>query len=273
MNYLELLDLLRQSGSDSPSAEAVDLFAHFTGRTREWCLLHRTDPLPDSIRKAAEKRRDGIPLQYILGEAWFYGDRYLVSPDCLIPQPDTEILADLALHALRPGQDLLDLCTGSGCIAVSILKRVPDANGIAVDLSAAALALAKRNAQENGVGERLVFFREDILHSERTPSEIAAADVIVSNPPYINTDVIPTLSAEVRHEPLMALDGGTDGMVFYRRLVSLASFLRPSGVMFLEIGYDQRDRVEALCREAGLLVRFHRDFGGIDRVAEIRRSV
>jgi len=272
MTYLDLISLLTGRGADAPVHEAAELVRVFAGKEREWCLLHKNDELPNAVAIAAKKRVEGIPLQYITGEAWFWGNRFEVSPDCLIPQPDTEHCVALALKHLQSGGHLLDMCTGSGCIAISILKENTTAVGTAVDISAAALELAKRNAASNGVIDRLTAHVLDVL-SDDALALVKEADVIVSNPPYINTDVIDTLSDEVRHEPLIALDGGGDGMVFYRHFINvLAPNMKRDAVMILEIGYDQSERIAKLCREANLSCELHRDFGGNVRVALITHN-
>ncbi|MBQ8248916.1 MAG: peptide chain release factor N(5)-glutamine methyltransferase [Clostridia bacterium] len=269
MTYLHLVKRLTDIGSDAPSHEAAEIIRVISGKSREWCLANRDTELPPSVSDALAKREQGIPLQYILGEAWFYGNRFSVSPDCLIPQPDTEHCVAIALSNLNNGS-LLDLCTGSGCIAISILKENTTAHGVAVDISAAALELAKRNSIDNGTDDRLSFIETDVL-SDNIITLVSDADVIVSNPPYINTDVIDTLSTEVQHEPRIALDGGVDGMIFYSHFIkNLTKHMKPSAVMILEIGYDQAERITELCNNENLTCRLHRDFGGNIRVAEIR---
>ena len=269
MTYLDLLKHLTDIGADAPSHEAAEMIRVLCDKSREWCLTNRTAELPQAIDSALEMRAQGIPIQYVLGEAWFYGNRFIVSHDCLIPQPDTEHCVSLALSHLKNGDTLLDLCTGSGCIAISILKENTSVRGTAVDISAPALEIAQRNALENGVADRLTLLKSDVL-SDNISKLIASADVIVSNPPYINTNAIPTLSKEVQCEPLLALDGGADGMDFYRHFIkNLTKHMKPSAVMILEIGYDQSDRILALCQIEGLVCRLHRDFGDNIRVAEI----
>ncbi len=270
MTYLHLVKQLTAIGSDAPSHEAAEIIRVTSGKSREWCLANRDAELPPSVSEALAKREKGIPLQYILGEAWFYGNRFTVSDACLIPQPDTEHCVSLALSHLPTGGKLLDLCTGSGCIAISILKENVTAHGVAVDISEAALGIAKQNSTENGTDERLSFVRADLL-SDNITSHISDSDVIVSNPPYINTDIIDTLSAEVRHEPRIALDGGEDGMIFYRHFIeNFTKHMKPSAVMILEIGYDQAERIAELCGNNNLTCRLHRDFGSNIRVAEVR---
>lgn len=167
-------------------------------------------PLPPQVETAAREMCAGKPLQYITGRAFFMGDRYFVTPDVLIPQPDTEHIAYAALEVLAPGSKLLDLGCGSGCIIISLLKRTL-ASGVGVDISEPALRVARRNAELHKIGSRLEFLRADILDSPDVTRLAAEADIIVSNPPYIRSDVIPTLSPEVRSEPRLALDGGDDG--------------------------------------------------------------
>ncbi len=270
MTYLHLLKQLTDIGVDAPSAEATEIVRTVMGKSREWCFANRDAELPPEADSILKKRMQGIPLQYILGEAWFYGNRFTVSPDCLIPQPDTEHCVSLALDNLPTDGYLFDLCTGSGCIAISILKEKSYVRATAVDISTAALEIAKKNSVLNGVTKNLDFIEANVLTADLS-SIIKKADVIVSNPPYINSDVIDTLSKEVQHEPRIALDGGDDGMIFYRHFIEkLTKKMKPSAVMILEIGYDQSERISELCEKNGLDLNLHRDFGGNIRVAEIR---
>ena len=270
MTYSKLLKRLTEIGVDAPNAEATEIVRSLVGKPREWCLANRDAELPQEIDSILQKRENGIPLQYILGKAWFYGNLFTVSPACLIPQPDTEHCVSLSLKNLENDSRLLDLCTGSGCIAISILKENSNVRASALDISEPALEIAKFNAREHHVNDRIKFINADVLN-DNISGLIENADVIVSNPPYINSDVIATLSSEVRHEPRIALDGGEDGMIFYRYFIkNLTKHMKPTAVMILEIGYDQSERIEALCRESGINCRLHRDFGGNIRVAEIR---
>ena len=270
MTYFNLINRLSDIGASSPTHEANEMIRVMLGKSREWCMQIRDAELPSVIDSALKKRADGFPLQYILGEAWFWGNRFTVSPDCLIPQPDTEHCVSLALKNLTPGGKLLDICTGSGCIAISILKENLSASATAIDIWAPALAIAELNAAQHSVTDRLSLIQADAL-TDDISEYVNDADVIVSNPPYINSDVIDTLSPEVRHEPRIALDGGSDGMIFYNHFINtLVPIMKPSASMILEIGYDQSERISALCENAGLSCTFHRDFGGNIRVAVIR---
>ncbi len=269
MNYSSIVKLLTEHGIASASNDAAELISHFNGKPPSWCLANRDQNLPPEITTAAERLAAGTPLQYITGRAWFMGDKYFVSPDVLIPQPDTEHLAEAALKHLKPGMRLLDLCTGSGCIIISVLKRVI-ASGTGVELSAPALAVARRNAEIHKIGSRLELTQADALDSDIVTKLVSEADVIVSNPPYINTDVIDTLSPQVRSEPRLALDGGPDGMRFYNRFITdYTRLMKPGAVMLLEVGYDQAERVRALCGSAGVSCAFIKDYSGIDRVAVV----
>ena len=271
MTYIQLINKLTDAGAGVPSHEAAEILRVRLNKSREWCLANRDAELPDEVDAILELRKSGIPLQYILGEAWFYGYRFAVTPDCLIPQPDTEHTVALALKYLPSGGKLLDLCTGSGCIPIAILNESSDASAAALEISEGAIAVATRNAALHNATERLRIINTDVLADDITDL-ISEADVITSNPPYINTDVIATLSEEVKHEPFIALDGGADGMVFYRHFIkNLAPHMKPAAVMVLEIGYDQADRIAKLCSENDLACTLHKDFGGNFRVAEIRK--
>lgn len=262
MNYYSISHIIG-------SSDAAELITSMTGKSREWLMLNRDKELPEQIVNAAMQIADGTPLQYITGKAYFFGDRYIVTPDVLIPQPDTEHISSLALEYLSPGKKLLDLCTGSGCIAISILKRSL-ARANAVDISYPALEIARKNAELHKVIDRLTLIQRDVLHDDISDL-ISTADIITANPPYINTDLIPSLPPEVRHEPQLALDGGDDGMDFYRRFLSYAELLKPDAIMLLEIGYDQASRMTTLAEKQGLHSEIKRDFGGNDRVAIIKK--
>lgn len=211
--------------------------------------------------KAKKRYIDGEPLAYVLGEWYFYGEVYKVSRDCLIPQPDTEHVVDKLIELLPQGGRFADLCTGSGCIAISALAHRKDASAVAVDISDGALKLALENAALNLVDERITIKKADILNQMALGED--KFDIIVSNPPYIKTEEIKTLDLEVRAEPLIALDGGKDGLDFYRVLIDRYSQnVKKGGYMIFEIGYDQADALRALCD-----CQIFKDYGGNDRVA------
>lgn len=220
--------------------------------------------------RAIETRASRTPLQHITGTQNFMGLDLTAGPQALIPRQDTEVLAEEALRYLHDGMRILDLCTGSGCILLSLLRYSNDCIGVGADLSAEALELAGENAARLGLAAeteqagRAAFVCGDLFEPVS-----GLFDLIVCNPPYIATEEIARLMPEVRdHEPRTALDGGADGLDFYRRIAREApGHLQGGGMLFLEIGFDQAEAVMGLLREAGFLeVTLVRDFAGNDRV-------
>ena len=217
----------------------------------------------------AERRNTREPLEYILGKAWFFGLCFDVTSDCLIPQADTEIVCDRLISKLKSGARFADICTGSGCIALAALTNTKNTTAVGYDISEAALSVARQNAEKLGLQDRFSAKRADVFSPDFLDGE-EPFDLIVSNPPYIETAVIETLSPEVRREPHIALDGGADGLDFYRRLLEVCpSHIKKGGALLLEIGYDQREALEALCKAHGFPCEFYRDFGGNDRVCAV----
>lgn len=292
------IETLADAGIENPRFEAQLLLAHVLGLSRA-AVAARLYQLSDDIqerefRRLVRERAKRVPLAYLRGEQEFYGLPFLVTPAVLIPRPETEMLVDFAREALpestscvpaRPaGRSssaesdpdgfpvVVDVGTGSGCIAVAILAHCPTARAIALDLSAEALAVAGNNAARNNVTERIRFVRASCLEgvAERP-------DLIVSNPPYISTAEIPTLQAEVReYEPRLALDGGADGLEVHRRLAAGAfRALRPGGWLAVEVAQGQAQAVAALLQAAGLVsIQKRRDLAGIERmVCGQRKSV
>lgn len=219
----------------------------------------------DQIREfqaVLTKRAERIPLQYIVGEQEFMGLPFHVNNSVLIPRQDTETLVEEALKIIEPGMSVLDMCTGSGCIIISIMKNTTDVEGYACDVSKQAINVAKENAKLNNV--YVEFERSDLF--ENVTGEF---DVIVSNPPYIKTDDIPHLMPEVSvFEPIIALDGDTDGLEFYRKIVSEGKqFLKQGGHMIFEIGCEQAADVSEMMNYAGYTdIRVIKDLAGNDRV-------
>lgn len=209
-----------------------------------------------------ERRATCEPLQYITGEQEFMGLTFLTDPSTLIPRQDTETLVEEVLLHLHDGMEILDVCTGSGCILLSLLKYSNDCIGVGCDLNPDAVLLAQKNAEMLGLDA--TFVQSDLFeHIE------GKYDMIVSNPPYVETAVIETLDMVVKgYEPHAALDGGADGLDFYRRLVTQAKpFLRKEGMLFFEIGYNQAESVSRLLAEAGYIeVTVKKDLAGLDRV-------
>ena len=215
------------------------------------------------------KRMKHIPLQHLTGEQDFMGLTFLVNENVLIPRQDTECLVEIVLKHLHDGMRILDMCTGSGCILISLLHYSNDCQGVGVDLSKEALEVATHNAAvlgSNGIADEMdaTFIQSNLF--EKVDGKF---DIIVSNPPYIKTEVIKTLMPEVKeYEPMMALDGTKDGLFFYRNIILDAKkHLNRGGQLFFEIGYDQGREVSDLMREAGYVdVELAKDLAGLDRV-------
>ncbi|MBE6694438.1 MAG: peptide chain release factor N(5)-glutamine methyltransferase [Ruminococcaceae bacterium] len=273
--YRELTELLQGRGIADARSEAAWLICRFCGVDRAAILTDKHRKWESAELDAAVCRRcERYPLQYIIGEWEFFGCTFRVSEDCLIPRPDTEILVEEALKILPQNAVLCDLCTGSGCIAISLLKARPDLRAVAVELSDKAVDIALENARLNGVDDRLILLCADVLadgvdklKSLMKQENITSFDAIVSNPPYIPTEDISTLEPELAFEPKMALDGGADGLKFYRDIIkNYASLVRSGGYMLFEIGSDQARDVCALTECEAVVVR---DLGGNDRVVKI----
>ncbi|MBR6514453.1 MAG: peptide chain release factor N(5)-glutamine methyltransferase [Clostridia bacterium] len=212
-----------------------------------------------SLDDAISRVEAGEPLAYVIGEWYFWDDTFKLNRACLIPRPDTEHLVEHGLKHIKPGDRIADLCCGSGCIGLSVLKHTRDTVCTFVDISEDALSMAKLNAESMGLSDRCRFICLDILKN-RVEGDF---DVILSNPPYIQSDVVSALEV-TKHEPRIALDGGADGMDFYRVLVRDYD----PGVMILEIGYDQKEDIEALCD-----CKVYNDYVGNPRVAVKMQNV
>ena len=243
---------LLSCGVENARWEADALCEKFTGR---------------ALEDAVARRCGGYPLQYILGEWDFYRQTYEVGEACLIPRSDTELLVEQAVKRLPEGGRFLDLCTGSGCVAISTLCERSDLTGVAVDLYESTLAIAARNAARNGAADRLSLQIADVLQPPSAAFARGGFDAILANPPYIRDDVVPTLQREVQFEPAAALCGGEDGLDFYRAILQEWScLLAPCGIMLLEIGYDQAEALAALAEKHGFSHTVFKDLGGNDRV-------
>ncbi|MBQ2767254.1 MAG: peptide chain release factor N(5)-glutamine methyltransferase [Clostridia bacterium] len=271
MTYAEITAILTDAGVDSPAYDAAELIAHFcSSSTADLHLMPAQDYASPALAEAVRRRAAREPLQYILGEWSFWRQTYRVAEGCLIPRADTELLVGYAIKHLPQGAHFLDLCTGSGCIAVSTLASRPDCTADAVDVFPVPLALAAENARRNGVAERLCVRRGDVLAGE---GAIGAYAAIISNPPYIARDVLGTLAPELAHEPQTALDGGADGLIFYRAILDhYRGALSDGGCFILEIGYDQAGDLRTLAAERGLTCDIYRDLGGCDRMAILHES-
>ena len=264
-------EILQNAGIAEWDLDAWYLLEYVTGVSRSQYFLDPEREVPQeqkaAYRQMIEKRSTHIPLQHLTGEQEFMGLTFKVNEHVLIPRQDTETLVELVLEERKQRDlDVLDVCTGSGCIAISLAVKGGFESVTATDLSEEALKVAERNARTHQVPIR--FFQGD-LFSALPQSEVKTFDIITSNPPYIPTAVIATLEPEVReHEPMMALDGTEDGLKFYRQIAKEAgSWLKPGGSIYLEIGYDQGEAVSGLLEDAGFTnVRVVKDLPGKDRV-------
>ena len=264
MKLSDLTRALRAAGIEDAPAEARLLFSFVTGVPA--AHLVGCDPVSDdpALAEALARRTRREPLRYITGEVGFWHETYRVTPDCLIPRADTECLVEAAVGHLPRGAHFADLCTGSGCIAVSTLAARTDCTADAYDIAEKTLALAEENAARNGVSERVRFRRRDLLTEEID----GVYDAILSNPPYIRDDVLPTLAPELAFEPRIALAGGRDGMDFYRAILALgAGHLAPGGFFLFEIGYDQKQAILDLAATHGYRAEVTDDLGGNPRCA------
>jgi release factor glutamine methyltransferase len=233
------------------------------------------------ISQALRRRINGEPIQYILGKTEFMGLEFKVNPDVLIPRPETEILVETVIKQVsaiscklkavscEPRKfNILEIGTGSGCIAISLAKFMPQAKFFATDISRKALDIARQNARLNNVTDRIKFIHSDLFAGQRV-NRLTSYDIIVSNPPYIHRQEIKRLAAEIQYEPVSALDGGRDGLDFYRRIIHQApGFLKKEGLLILEMGFDQRKSIEKIFDLSGKfkVKEVIKDYNNIERV-------
>jgi len=289
MTILELLNwsttYLRQHDIENPRLNAELLLARSLNLSRESLYTHLQDPSgeeeKENFEQLIKKRLSGEPLQYLLGHQEFWSIDFKVDPRVLIPRPETELLVEQSLSILSknfPRRTLyvLDIGTGSGAIAISLVKEKRDLFVVATDISGEALLLARENAKSAGVLHRIEFVKGDLFSPIRLMREKEPFDLILSNPPYIHRSQIQNLAREVKdHEPVVALNGGEDGMEFYRSIVSQGpSYLRKGGWLLLEVGENQGEKVFGLIEREGSFSRPERikDLSGIERVVKARRK-
>lgn len=268
MTLREATRLLSDAGVPEPLSEARALFCHFAGIpiARQLC----EEPCSESpaLLDAVKRRAAREPLAYLIGEWGFYRESYLLSPDCLIPREDTELLVDTAVSLLPKGAHFADLCTGSGCVGLSVLRHTEGTTALLLDISEGAVATAKKNAERLRLLDRAQLLVADV--TERAVGE--RYDAVLSNPPYIKNSVYPSLSPEVKKEPMRALLGGEDGMDFYRSILSLyRDRLTENGFFALEIGYDEAEDICRLAEGHGLSCEIRRDLSDNPRVAILRK--
>jgi release factor glutamine methyltransferase len=261
-------------GLGTPRLDAEVMIAHVLGVDRVHLYMDLDRPLTaaelGAVRALVVRRRQREPVAYLTGQREFYRRAFEVSPAVLIPRPDTECLVERALALLAPESSarVLDLCTGSGAIAVSLAAERRLVHVDATDISSEALAVARRNAERHGVTERLSFHEGDLFGAL---TETRRYDLIIANPPYVRTDELPQLAPELRHEPSLALLGGMDGLEVLDRLgAQVGSWLAEHGVVLFEVGEGQAAHVSDALRRQSIFcnVRSHADLGGVARVVE-----
>lgn len=271
--------VLRNAEIEEAALDAWLLLEYASGKNRAYYYAHtdeKTDPETKKIySELCRKRAARIPLQHLTHSAWFMGHEFYVDGRVLIPRQDTETLAEEALRILKGKEEpeILDMCTGSGCLLLSILAEYPKARGVGADISEDALSVAKENAGRLQTGERAVFVKSDLFSGEyfrqNGGKKRQEYDMLISNPPYIPTAEIHKLMDEVRfYDPFSALDGKEDGLYFYRRITEeAADHLKPGGWLLYEIGCNQGTAVSELLRKAGFCrVAVRKDLAGLDRV-------
>ena len=257
--------------------EAGSLLSHVIGKDRTFLISHAEDALKDrELREFEEviaRRASGEPAQYITGVQDFYGRSFRVTPAVLIPRPETELLIDAVLPLMKADSNICDVGTGSGCIAVTLLCQRADARAVAVDVSEAALEIARQNAREHQVEPRIVLKVSDCFAALDPKADQFA--LIVSNPPYVSADALPGLQREVRdHEPRVALSPGADGLTVIRRLLKDApEFLTSGGHLVMEIGFDQSEKVRRLVNKSVWTLKdILPDLQGIPRIVVLRKN-
>lgn len=271
MTYQEICNILTDAGIENAKIEALLLIGFVTKKSRATILASPDLEYNDAkLFSAIDKRCSHFPLQYILGEWDFYREVYEINENCLIPRSDTEILVDYAVKNLPAGAHFADLCTGSGCIAISTLANTKDTTAIAVDKFEETAKLAEKNAEKNGVASRFTCLLYDVLLDSPFKSE--EFDAIISNPPYIRSSVINTLEDELFFEPRSALDGGSDGLIFYRHIVKeYGRNLKKDGFFAFEIGFDQADDIKKIAKPFGYECEIYTDLSNNPRMAILKK--
>lgn len=278
------IQLLMNAGIEEARLDAWLLLEYTADISRAWYYAHPESEVNEEIvseyLSLCQKRAEHIPLQHLTHQACFMGYDFYVDERVLVPRQDTEVLAEEALHQLRNMRNprILDMCTGSGCLLLSLLMELPDATGTGVDISAAALAVAERNRKNLELEKRAVLVQSDTFsgdYFQKNSGNISLEyDMLISNPPYIRTEDIEGLMEEVRfHDPVLALDGKENGLYFYEKITEQAgTYLKPGGWLMYEIGCDQGMDVSEIMKKNGFeQIEIKKDLAGLDRVVTGRK--
>ena len=285
--YKELLEegcqILNSAGIEEARLDAWLLLEFAADIKRAWYYAHMDETaeadVAEQYRQLCEKRAQHIPLQHLTGQAYFMGYEFYVDDRVLVPRQDTETLVEEAVSHLRelPAPKILDMCTGSGCILLSLLMELPQASGTGADVSADALEVAKENTRRLGLEKRAELIQSDLFSADyfekNSRKKCMEYDMLISNPPYIRTADIDGLMDEVRlHDPRLALDGKADGLYFYEKITEQAGkHLKPGGWLIYEIGCDQAKDVAEIMKKKGFVqIEVKKDLAGLDRIVEGR---
>ena len=285
--YKELLEegyqILNSAGIEEARLDAWLLLEYAADINRAWYYAHMDETVETAVaeqyRQLCEKRAQHIPLQHLTGQAYFMGYEFYVDDRVLVPRQDTETLVEEAISHLRelPAPKILDMCTGSGCILLSLLMELPQASGTGADVSADALEVAKENTRRLGLEKRAELIQSDLFSADyfekNSRKKCMEYDMLISNPPYIRTADIDGLMDEVRlHDPRLALDGKADGLYFYEKITEQAGkYLKPGGWLIYEIGCDQGKDVAEIMKKKGFIqIEVKKDLAGLDRIVEGR---
>ncbi|MBE6708858.1 MAG: peptide chain release factor N(5)-glutamine methyltransferase [Ruminococcaceae bacterium] len=272
MTLREATEILRRAEIENPAGDAGILLSEICGVSRASLPYSADIEYSDAeFEIAVNRRATREPLQYILGRWWFRDSEFFVSPDCLIPRPETEMLVELAVEMIPDGGKVLDLCTGSGCVGLSVLKERPDVTGVLVDISDKAMAMAEKNREKLGVVGKCRTLLADV--TKPVPEELSHErfDVILANPPYITADEMNTLEPELSFEPRIALTDEGDGMSVVRGILrNYPALLKENGILAIEIGWGEGNSAIAECKNLGLSCEVRKDLSGNDRVLVCR---
>jgi release factor glutamine methyltransferase len=273
----EAAQKLSGAGIANARLDAEVLLSHLLKRDRVWLITHNNDSLDNvnlkSFEGAIDRRSRREPLQYIIGRQEFWGLDFIVTPDVLIPRPETELLVETAVEIVKGSSaraTITDLCTGSGCVAISLAKEIADARVFATDMSMQALVVARENALTHGVSDRIRFLEGDLFQPFEELDLRGRVDIITANPPYIRSDDLPHLQPEVRdHEPEIALIAGPNGTEVQHRIVENApKFLKKNGALIMEMGMGQVPALRMMAENTGsyAAIEIFKDLAGIERV-------